>query len=135
MAGHPSLRVLLVDDEPGIRQIAADCLRVLGHMTVVEAGSCAEALARAASFVPEVILLDLMMPDQDGIEAMKRLRLLPSLANVPFVFLTARCRRRDVEALLALGAAGVISKPFDPLTLATQVVALVAGPDAEPALR
>ena len=110
--------------------MAATCLRVLGNMTVVEAGSCVEALARAASFVPDVIIVDVMMPDQDGIETMKRLRALPLLSGVPVVFITARCGRRVVESLLALGAAGVISKPFDPLTLATQVIALVVGPGA-----
>lgn len=125
MSGLP-LRVLLVDDERDIRRIVARCLTVLAKMEVVEAGSCAEALACVTSFVPDLIVLDVMMPDQDGPATMAQLRALPPLARVPVIFLTAKCRQSDVDALVSLGAIGVIAKPFDPVALASQVTDLLA---------
>ncbi len=117
-------RLLLVDDEPDIRAIARMALERVGGWEVTAVGSAAEALAAAQSERPDVVLLDVMMPDVDGPEAFARLR--PLLGDdVPVIFLTARAQAADVARLRALGAAGVIAKPFDPLGLPGALAAII----------
>jgi two-component system, OmpR family, response regulator len=114
--------LLLVDDEPDIRAIATMALERIGGWAVTAAGSCVEAVQAVAGGRPEVVLLDVMMPDVDGPATLERLR--PLLGqDVPVIFLTARAQ--DAERLTALGAAGVIAKPFDPLGLSGQVAAII----------
>jgi two-component system OmpR family response regulator len=122
--------VLLVDDEPDIRKVASLTLRALGKWDVCVAGSCEEALAVAEAEQPDLILLDVMMPRIDGPMTLRRLRAIPALAAIPIIFLTARVTERDTHDYLALGAAGIIAKPFEPTKLAAQVRAIV---DAIPA--
>jgi CheY-like chemotaxis protein len=118
------LRLLLVDDEPDIRAIATLALERIGGWTVVAAASAQEAVRAVEAEVPEVVVLDVMMPDVDGPATLARLR--PLLGqDVPVVFLTAKTQAADVEALLALGAAGVIAKPFDPLALSAELAAII----------
>ncbi|WP_199221388.1 response regulator [Desulfonatronum sp. SC1] len=76
------------------------------------------------AFVPDLILLDVMMPDMDGPTTMRELRKIPDLANTPVVFLTAKVQPQEFSAYLALGAQGVIAKPFDPMKLADEVHAV-----------
>ena len=73
------------------------------------------------SFHPDLVLLDVMMPGMDGPETLRRLRELPSVARTPVVFMTAKVQSRDLERYHELGAAEVIFKPFDPMTLSDQV--------------
>ncbi|TGV81091.1 response regulator [Mesorhizobium sp. M00.F.Ca.ET.149.01.1.1] len=80
-----------------------------------------EALTDAADWRPDLILLDVMMPDMDGPETLKRLADSPLTASIPVVFITARTQTHEVERYLAMGAVGVIAKPFDPLALAGEV--------------
>jgi two-component system OmpR family response regulator len=118
------LRLLLVDDEPDIRAIAKMALERIGGYSVTAAGSAAEAVAAATAEQPEVVLLDVMMPDLDGPATLARLR--PLLGQqVPVIFLTAKAQAADVERLKALGAVGVIAKPFDPLGLSGEVAAII----------
>ena len=113
-------RLLLVDDEPDIRAIATMALERVGGWNVTAAGSAAEAEAAVRSQRPDVVLLDVMMPGVDGPATLARLR--PLLGDgIPVIFLTAK---GDPEPLLALGAAGVIAKPFDPLALSGEVTAI-----------
>ena len=115
-------RLLLVDDEPDIRAIAKMALERVGGWEVTAAGSAAEALQAAADATPDVVLLDVMMPDTDGPAALVLLRSLLGDA-VPVIFLTAKGESRP---LLDLGAVGVIAKPFDPMSLSSEVAAITA---------
>jgi two-component system OmpR family response regulator len=113
-------RIMYVDDDPDLRAIAEISLRDLGGFTVEICGSGEEALQKAEGFKPQIVLLDIMMPGMDGIETFKRLQDMPLTANTPIVFVSAKVQSHQVHAYLALGAAGVIPKPFDPLLLGEQ---------------
>jgi two-component system OmpR family response regulator len=120
-------RLLLVDDAPDIRAIACMSLERVGGWTVVPVASGEEALEMARGDAPfDAVLLDVMMPGMDGPATLAGLRAGGLGANVPVVFLTARTQSADRERLSALGAAGVIAKPFDPLTLPEQLERLIA---------
>ncbi len=114
-------RILHVDDEPDIREIVDLSLSLNPGFEVRACGSGAEALAAAADWSPELILLDVMMPRMDGPTTLSNLRKNPQTSDIPVVFMTARAQTREVEQFIALGAQGVISKPFDPMTLAVVV--------------
>ncbi|MGH6983327.1 MAG: response regulator [Stellaceae bacterium] len=117
-------RVLYVDDEPDIREIAGMALKLDGTLSVRSCDSGKQALEQASQFRPDIILLDVMMPGMDGPSTLQALKQIPDLAAVPIVFVTAKAQRQEVERFLALGAVSVISKPFDPMTLADQVRAI-----------
>ena len=120
-------KVLLVDDEPDIRKIGEMSLRRVGGWDVVLASSGREAVALAASARPDVILLDVMMPDMDGPTALAELRARPATAEVPVIFITAKVQKHEIDRYLSLGVAGVIRKPFDPLGLPADVLRIVEG--------
>jgi two-component system, OmpR family, response regulator len=120
------MKVLLVDDEHDIRRIARLSLARVGGMDVIEAADGDTALRLAVSELPYVILLHVMMPGRDGPEILRALRAEPDSAGIPVVFLTARTQDDDVDRLRALGARGVLPKPFDPLTLAQQLRQILA---------
>jgi len=113
--------VMMVDDEPDIRRVGQMSLELLGKRRVCLAASGREALVLAAAEQPDVILLDVMMPELDGPATLMLLRAQASTASIPVIFMTAKVQKREVERYLELGAAGVIYKPFDPLTLAGEV--------------
>lgn len=113
-------RIMYVDDDPDLRAIAEISLHDLGGYDVALCGSGEEALARAEAFMPQIVLLDVTMPGMDGIETFKGLRALAATATTPVVFVSAKVGSHEVHAYLALGAAGVIPKPFDPLLLGEQ---------------
>ena len=119
------MKVLIVDDEPDIRRIAKLGLSRVGGMEVVEAANGAEALVRAKADKPDAVLLDVMMPGLDGPSTLARLREDPATAGIPVVFLTAKAIAAELERLKVLGAAGVLTKPFDPMTLARELRALL----------
>lgn len=114
-------RILYVEDEPDIRAVAELALVSLGGFEVAVCESGEEALVRATSFKPELILLDVMMPHLDGPETLQALRQQPGMAEVPVAFMTAKVQPSEIEAYKALGAADVIAKPFDPMTLPDRV--------------
>ncbi len=116
-----TLRVLHIDDEADILDIVAASLSLDPVFEVRGCVSGAEGLATAAEWRPDLILLDVMMPDMDGPTTLAHLRKNPQTADIPVVFLTARIQERDLAHFKSLGAAGVISKPFDPMTLAASV--------------
>jgi len=119
------MKVLIIDDDADIRFIAGLSLSRLGGMEVVEAAGGAEGVRKAQNEQPDVILLDMMMPVMDGSATLAALRSQPATAATPVIFLTAKAMRVEVERLRALGAAGVLIKPFDPRTLPGDVRALV----------
>jgi two-component system OmpR family response regulator len=115
------MKILLIDDDDDVRRVAHLSLSRLGRMEVVDADSGAAGLLRAAAERPDAILLDVMMPDMDGPATLAALRASPPTAAIPVLFLTAKAMPSELERLLQLGALGVLTKPFDPLTLAAQV--------------
>ncbi|MDQ0326523.1 CheY-like chemotaxis protein [Rhodopseudomonas julia] len=115
-----NFRVLYVDDEPDIREVAALSLELDDTFTVRTCSSGTEALAEAPKFEPHLILLDVMMPGMDGPETLRQLKADPRTADVPIVFVTAKTQTTEIARFMAIGAAGVIRKPFDPMTLAEQ---------------
>ncbi len=114
-------RVLYVEDDADIRTIALLALETVGGLEVRACSSGAEAIEAAKDLAPDLLLLDVMMPGMDGPTTLARLREIPSTAKVPVVFMTAKVQASEVEHYKSLGAVGVITKPFDPMTLATQV--------------
>jgi CheY-like chemotaxis protein len=119
------LKVLIVDDEPEIRHVARLSLGKLGRMNVIEASSGAEAIATARKERPDLVLLDVMMPGMDGCETFRALRADPDTAAIPVIFLTAAGRTSEVSLMMDEGAKGVLYKPFDPVTLASEVRAIL----------
>lgn len=121
------MKILLVDDEADIRKIAQLSLEAVGGFRTVCAEGAVRALEIAASERPDVILMDVMMPGMDGITALAELKRDPSLGVIPVIFMTAKVQRAEIDRYLALGAIGVIQKPFDPMTLPEQIRALLPG--------
>jgi CheY-like chemotaxis protein len=113
-----AIRILHVDDEPDIREVVELSLGLNPDFEIRSCGSGAEAVAIAAEWSPFIILLDVMMPGMDGPTTLTHLRSNPRTADIPVLFMTARAQAREVERFISLGAQGVISKPFDPMTLA-----------------
>lgn len=116
-----AIHILSVDDDPYIREVAEISLGLDPDFEVRSCATGMEALAIAATWTPFVILLDAVMPGMDGPTTLRHLRENPATADVPVLFMTARTRSADVAHFISLGARGVISKPFDPMTLALQV--------------
>ena len=119
--GQPLRRVLYVEDEPDIREIATLALERMGGFEVHTCPSGKDALEAVHGFSPDLILLDVMMPGMDGPTTLQAFRELPELANTPIVFMTAKTQAHEVERYRALGVAGIIAKPFDPMTIADKV--------------
>lgn len=115
------MKVLLIDDENDIRRIARLALSKVGKMDVVDASNGQEGIEKAEVEMPDVILLDVMMPSMDGPSTLALLKNNPTTTNIPVIFLTAKAMPSELERLRSLGAIEVLTKPFDPLTLATQI--------------
>jgi CheY-like chemotaxis protein len=118
-------KVLLVDDEDDIRTVGNLSLSRVGGWETVLASSGAEAVKKAAAERPDLILLDVMMPGMDGPTTFTQLRAQEATARTPIIFMTAKIQKQEVARYLELGAAGVIGKPFDPMTLPTEIKKLL----------
>ncbi len=120
--GAPELsRILLVEDDLDIQMVARLALEDLGGLSVEICSSGFAALEKAPRFHPDLILLDVMMPELDGPGTFQALSRIPEVADTPVVFMTARARLGEVEEYRRLGALDVIVKPFDPMKLAETV--------------
>jgi CheY-like chemotaxis protein len=126
-----ALRVLHVDDEPDIREVVEISLGLDPDFVTRSCASGAEALAVASHWVPDVILLDVMMPVMDGATTLARLRDNSRTVGIPVVFMTARAQSRELDLFRSLGAIGVIPKPFDPMMLAASVRAHINPPETQ----
>lgn len=123
------IRILCVDDDPDIRTIAAMALGLDPGLEVIPAPSGPAAIERLRlSPRPDAVLLDVMMPGMGGPAVLAEIRAIEGCAALPVIFMTARARQADIDAYRALGATGVIVKPFDPLHLAADVRALIGKP-------
>ena len=118
--------ILLVDDENDIREVAAISMQAVGGWQVSSAGGGREAVAKALAEQPDAILLDVMMPDLDGPATFKLLQEDDRTRDIPVILLTAKAQAADRRSFDELGVAGVLSKPFDPMSLPDQVAALLA---------
>jgi two-component system, OmpR family, response regulator len=117
------MKVLYVDDEPFIREIAVMALELDPGFEVhqAESGVAALEVVQAGAVRPDLFLLDVMMPVLDGPATLAQLRATPGFADTPVIFMTAKAQANDLQALRALGALGVITKPFNPTTLAAEI--------------
>lgn len=115
------VRILHVDDEPDIREVVRISLALDPDLTVRSCSSGAEALSVAGEWLPDLVLLDVMMPEMDGPTTLSRLYQDPRTSGLPVVFMTARAQTRELNYFKSLGATGVIPKPFDPIRLAGAV--------------
>lgn len=120
------IKLLHVEDDADIREIAKMALELSGEFDVVQCECGEDALKCAETYVPDVLLLDMMMPGMTGRQTLEKLRENPAFANIPAIFMTARAQPNELEELLGIGATEVISKPFDPMTLADQIKTAIA---------
>lgn len=114
-------KILYVEDDEDIAEIATITLQELGGFDVCHCFSGCEAINKFAQFKPQLILMDIMMPEMDGPTTLLELKKQPCWQDVPVVFMTARVQTHEQKAYLDLGAEGVIAKPFDPATLCTTI--------------
>ena len=114
-------RILIIDDEDDIREVAALSLEATAGWTILTASSGQEGIETAARERPEAILMDVMMPQMDGPTTFRQMQANPATAGIPVVLLTAKVQGVDQRRFAGLGVAAVLFKPFDPLTLATQI--------------
>ncbi|KAA5606444.1 response regulator [Roseospira marina] len=117
-------RILYVDDEVMLQKVGRIALEKFGGFEVHVAGSGEEALTLAPECAPDLILLDVMMPGLDGPETFARLRALPATRETPVVFITAKAQPEEVARFKALGALGVMTKPYEPRELGNHLRAL-----------
>ena len=118
------MTVVLAEDDPDIQLVARLALKRAGFtVTVVSNGQ--EALDTVRRQPPDVVLLDWMMPELDGLETCRRLKADPQTATIPVVFLTAKSQEAEIQRGLSLGASGYVTKPFDALTLGEQIKQIV----------
>lgn len=114
--------ILVIDDEPAIQVVIQGCLEDIAGWAVLRADSGPEGIRVAMEKQPDAILLDVTMPEMDGIETLQQLRENPLTYHIPVAFLTAKVQPEDQQQFAAVGAAGLIIKPFNPMQLITQVV-------------
>ena len=114
-------RILLIDDEVDIHRITQVGLMMEAGWELLTSQSGEEGIDMAASEQPDAILLDVMMPGRDGVATLKLLQESSQTQTIPVIFMTAKAQSADRRQLYKLGAQGVITKPFDPMTLASQI--------------
>ena len=125
LGGESRRRVLVVDDDELLREVARAALEIVGGWQVTTAHSGTQAQDQAKTERPDVILLDVMMPGVDGPSTVTALRAEPMTRDIPVIFLTAKMPPEDDAVWQALGLAGVIRKPFDPMTLSADMARLL----------
>jgi CheY-like chemotaxis protein len=114
-------RILIIDDEYDIRAVAQLTLKTVAGWDVSLAASGKEGLVKAADEQPDVILLDVMMPDMDGIETFRALQANPATQSIPVIFMTAKVQAAEQRRFTELGVAGIIPKPFKAMKLPSQI--------------
>lgn len=114
-------RILFVEDDPDIQAVGRLALELVGGFTVAICSSGQDALQQAPTFAPDLILLDVMMPVMDGPTTLQALRGTAATATTPVIFMTAKVQPQERAHYESLGAAGVIAKPFDPMSLSSTI--------------
>lgn len=116
--------VMQVDDEEDILVVTKLALEAIGGLELVQCSSGRQALELAPKHNPDFFLLDVMMPELDGIETLRLLRQIPGFEHKPVVYMTAKATPEDHARLMDCGAKAVITKPFDPMTIASDIVSI-----------
>ena len=124
MPDRPLTRICYVEDDADIQRIVRLSLERIGKMTVEVVGDPTVAIDAMLAFKPDLVMLDWMMPVLDGPALFRQMKQRPETSALPVVFITAKAAQRDLDELLALGAAGTISKPFSPKDLPEQLRAI-----------
>ncbi len=125
------LKVLHVDDCDDVRTVVGLTLSSVGGMQVTQSASGPEAIEAVADIDPDLLLLDVMMPEITGPELLTHLRQMERLRETPVVFLTAKAAPEEIETLMKAGAAAVITKPFDAMKLPEHLTRILADQVAE----
>jgi len=115
------MKVLIIDDEEDNRQIANLALTMIGGFTVIEADGGEAGLKLAESEKPDVILLDFVMPNRNGLETLKALRVNPSTEKIPVIFVSTKSLQEREKELFDAGAQGILQKPFNPTQLPEKI--------------
>jgi two-component system OmpR family response regulator len=126
MPERPLNRICYVEDDEDIQRIVRMSLERVGKMTVEVVGDPTKAIAAMTEFGPDLVMLDWMMPAMDGPTLFRQMQLRPETKSLPVVFITAKAAQRDLDELMKMGAAGTISKPFNPKDLPDQLRAIWA---------
>ena len=126
MPDRPLNRICYVEDDEDIQRIVRMSFERIGKMTVELVTDPMVAIGAITSFKPDLVMLDWMMPGMDGPTLFRKMKQLPEVSALPVVFITAKATQRDMDELVALGAAGTISKPFSPKDLPEQLRAIWA---------
>ncbi|MCI0475236.1 MAG: response regulator [Anaerolineales bacterium] len=119
-----SVRILVADDDPFIRQLVVFTLKTRGY-EILEASNGAAALALARQTQPDLVVLDVLMPEMTGLQVTKTLSQDPATAHIPIVILSANAQQSDIDAGLASGAVAYLVKPFEPKILAERVAEIL----------
>jgi CheY-like chemotaxis protein len=122
-------QVLLIDDDDSVRELALMGLEGMTDWKIELAASASEGLEKAKKSHPDLILLDFVMPDMNGLEAFAKLQEDPELKDIPVILMTGKTEPKEVEQFLKSGLSGVITKPFDPVTLSEQIEEILAHRD------
>jgi len=126
MPATPLNRICYVEDDEDIQRIVRMSLERVGKMTVEVVGDPTMAIEAMSAFRPDLVMLDWMMPKMDGPTLFHQMKQRPETSALPVVFITAKASPRELDELLTLGAAGAISKPFNPKDLPDQLRAIWA---------
>ena len=113
--------ILIIDDEDDIRDVAQVALETVGGWQVSTASNGPEGLTQMAADPPDAVLLDVMMPDMDGLEVLRRIQANPTIQSIPVILMTAKTQAADQQRFLAMGVTAIITKPFKAMLLADQV--------------
>ncbi|MEO8203341.1 MAG: response regulator [Betaproteobacteria bacterium] len=127
MPARPLNKVFYAEDDEDIQRIVRISLERIGKMTVRIESDPLKAIEGMKAFVPDLVMLDWMMPGMDGPTLLKKMREDPETASYPVVFITAKATQKDHAELVALGAAGIVSKPFSPKDLPDELRRIWAG--------
>jgi CheY-like chemotaxis protein len=120
----PPIRIVYADDDDDIRELLQLSLELAGGFEVSTVANGQAAVAAVAANRPDLVILDVMMPGLDGPATLAEIRRIEAAGQVPIVFFTAKLQRDEVDRLMSLGAAGVLGKPFDPITIADDIIAI-----------
>ncbi len=118
-------RILLIDDEETIQEVVQVGIEIEAGWQVTIASSGSEGINLAQKQQPDAILLDVMMPDMDGISTLSSLKANDKTRAIPVIFLTAKTQATEKDQLQNLGVVDVITKPFNSMTLASQIAKIL----------
>jgi CheY-like chemotaxis protein len=119
-------KILLIDDDDDIREATQLCLEIVGNWQIVTANSGKAGLVEAIAQLPDLILLDVMMPDMDGLQTLKALQANTVTKDIPVIFLTAKAHPAEQRQFTQLKVSGVITKPYDPFELSNRITEVLA---------